>query len=807
MRRLMRRLSRVSWIGSAITAGSIGITIAQTAPPPDGGVPVEALLNEARLGESSLSPDGRVFVYTVCDAKSRYIIPVPTHQFFTAKGTPVTVLGCGLWIVDTREAQPRKLTTGQGNSWAPSWSPDGRSLAFYSDQDGVARVWIWSRNGRQFRRVSDAAIHPKFSNGGPATAWTPDSAQIIVSLVPGDLGLEAATTSHGKMPTFGNNWKYPGSTVRVLHANRPGSAEAVNGRVSALRDTRDPELDFELAYINVASGAVARLGRMVGDPEGRGAYFPSPDREQIAVVVPAATTNDSWNNLWRLDIITRSGNRSTIVPDTENLGSVSWSPNGRYVAVASGRYEVGIATVQIQFVRLADGVVVRSKELTRAVYLPYEGTWDSRSENFYCPIDLYTGALLPRQIIEGVRAADGEVRRYPFDAYLPAGFIRRKGSTMSWWRNGRGFILSAMDSLSKDAVLLQFDPASGRSTVLRRTPEAYKRLIDGTQIWDVSADGRVLVIPIQSSDRSADYYVFDRALTHPHRLTDINPELSKVGFGKTRLIQWQLPDGTPLAGTLLLPSNYVPGRRYPAIIEFYPGADYSYSLHFFGGSSFGGKDNLEAFATRGYAVLRAQTVVLPDGKVAQGIADGVVSAANKLIELGIADPGGLGVMGGSFGGYGVMVAITRSSLFKAAVVIDGPADLPAIYGALENDAGGGSAVASGVLRSAFKLGGTLWEKPDYYIQNSPVFSLDKVQAAVLVVHGAEDDRVPVAQGREIYADLSMLGKEVELRQYDGEGHAIFGFSNQADMIYSAIRWFDDHLRGAQQSKIASIERQ
>ena len=113
---------------------------------------------------------------------------------------------------------------------------------------------------------------------------------------------------------------------------------------------------------------------------------------------------------------------------------------------------------------------------------------------------------------------------------------------------------------------------------------------------------------------------------------------------------------------------------------------------------------------------------------------------------------------------------------------------------MENDENGGEAVSAGIIEEAFKLGGDLWRKPDWYVANSPVFRLNNVKTAVLILHGSQDFRVPVEQGRETYVDLSLLGQDVELRQYDGEGHGNIGLANQADTAYAMLQWFDQHLK-------------
>jgi dipeptidyl aminopeptidase/acylaminoacyl peptidase len=184
---------------------------------------------------------------------------------------------------------------------------------------------------------------------------------------------------------------------------------------------------------------------------------------------------------------------------------------------------------------------------------------------------------------------------------------------LPWSRGENRLIFTARNRQSKDAALIGFNPRDGKFSVLQEASEVHEALIDGGALHDVSVDGRVLVMPMQSFNRPTDYPVFKDSPTHPRRLTDTNPELSAVSFGPARVIHWSLPDGTVRSGSLLLPPDYSPGTRYPAIITFCPGVDFSSLLNCFGGSPFGGLSNFEVFATRGYAVLQAQSVVLPDG--------------------------------------------------------------------------------------------------------------------------------------------------------------------------------------------------
>lgn len=759
-------------------------------PALDGGLSIEALLNAPILGHTSLSPDGRHFVYTVCDAERQQGLRKPPHERYTESGVPWEAVGCTLWIAATRAGTPPRQLTGAENSWAPVWSPDGRRLAFYSDRDGRARLWAWNLTDAQFSRVSEEIVH-----SGNVAVWTLDSARLIVPLVPESLGFEAVTTSRGKTQDLSRVWRYQGATVRVFHANAPGSTQARTGVTLQQREGRDVQDDFDLAYVELATGRAKRVAYVLGSHYSD--YVVSPDRRQIALNVEVGQTKNSWNIVQQVELVAQDGTRKTVLPDTVNVRDLAWSPDGRYLAAVAKPFEAALPRFQVHFIRIADGAHTQSEVQTRVIAGSYG--WDEQGENLYFPATIQSADLaLERTVVERVHAADGAIQLYPIEGYRPRGIVRRQGSGAVWRRGESTLIFVGINQRTKDAALLGFNGASGEMTVLREAPEALKSLISGGQLSDVSADGKVFVAPKEASDQPVDYYVFEGSLKSARRLTDLNPQLSNQTFGKIQAVHWQGPEGKTLGGALLLPSNYVPGRRYPTIFETYPQSsgmgDRADALNFFGASGFGGMDNFEFLATRGYAVLRTQSVVLPDGKVAQGIADSLVSAAQKLIELGVADPEALGITGQSFGGYATLATITRSAMFKAAVVRAGPANLPGMAGALENDASGGSVIGAGILQSGFKLEETLWQNPQRYVQNSPIFALHKVNSAVLILHGTDDDRVPVTQGREVYAGLNLLGLEVELRQYDGERHGSSAFANKADQVYSMIRWFDAHLK-------------
>jgi dipeptidyl aminopeptidase/acylaminoacyl peptidase len=95
-----------------------------------------------------------------------------------------------------------------------------------------------------------------------------------------------------------------------------------------------------------------------------------------------------------------------------------------------------------------------------------------------------------------------------------------------------------------------------------------------------------------------------------------------------------------------------------------------------------------------------------------------------------------------------------------------------------------------------RTGGSLWEKRDKFIENSPIFFFDKVQTPVLIIQGTADRQAHTARSDEVFVSLRFLGKEVEYARYTGESHGVadWSFANQVDYLNRVIRWFDRWLK-------------
>lgn len=208
--------------------------------------------------------------------------------------------------------------------------------------------------------------------------------------------------------------------------------------------------------------------------------------------------------------------------------------------------------------------------------------------------------------------------------------------------------------------------------------------------------------------------------------------------------------------------------------------------------------NMQLLSSRGYAVL------LPDAPLAVGtpmqdLAKTVLPAVDKTVEMGIADTERLGVMGISYGGYSTLALLVQTTRFKTAVMDVGVGNLSSSYGVMLKN--GMPFGVSWAEEGQGRMGGPPWQFPERYVQNSPLFYLDKVQTPLLINQGGMD--VSPFQSDEIFVGLRRLGKKVVYVRYENEGHGIEHYSNRIDYWNRVIEWFQSYLGPTRQTQSSS----
>lgn len=290
----------------------------------------------------------------------------------------------------------------------------------------------------------------------------------------------------------------------------------------------------------------------------------------------------------------------------------------------------------------------------------------------------------------------------------------------------------------------------------------------------------------------------------PRDLLSINRHLAAVDWGRTMLVDYRGADGQALKAALILPPGYRPGRRYPVIAWVYPGYRVSGLDDYFLDPYLGGIYNLRLYAARGYVVAIPSVPVRREGPridLLRDVPNGVLPALDRLVELGIADPARLGVMGQSFGGYGVYSLVAQTRRFNAAVAMAGFTDFTSFYTQFDGAARGYPGIEheksynwSLIESRPMALGVPPYEDHDLYWRNSPLALVDRVETPLLLIHGEQDARAPMAQAESFFYSLYRQGRTARLLRYWGENHGLSQSpANVRSVFDETVRWFDTYL--------------
>ncbi|WEK43191.1 MAG: prolyl oligopeptidase family serine peptidase [Candidatus Sphingomonas colombiensis] len=291
-------------------------------------------------------------------------------------------------------------------------------------------------------------------------------------------------------------------------------------------------------------------------------------------------------------------------------------------------------------------------------------------------------------------------------------------------------------------------------------------------------------------------------------LLALDAHLAHVNWGETRLIDYQDSAGTPLKAAVILPPDYRAGQRYPTLLWVYQGyrvqgleGDYSTDPFM------PGLYNLYLYAAKGYVILMPSMPFQQGGasslEAQAAMLPSVTPAIDRLVELGIADPARLGVMGQSRGGYSVYSLVTRTSRFKAAVAMAGISNLSTFYQLFDPTAYGYPGIEheksdNWVIIRQFNLDAPPTGDEARYARNSPINFAGRVTTPLLMVHGSADTRGSGAEAEEFFYALYDQGKTARLLRYGGESHSLAQSpANIRDIFSEMIAWFDRYVKDAE----------
>ena len=552
-------------------------------------------------------------------------------------------------------------------------------------------------------------------------------------------------------------------------------------------------------YVMRADGGEA--ARLTDSREYVSSYSWSPDNTRIAYVTTDARSAAEEANLkkrddervfegdfryahaWVIDVTTKTATRISEGTNYTVAGAPSWAPDGKRFVFGAG------ATPMLRDNRrdiyLANIDTKQIEKLSTNFGSDTSPRWSPDGQSIAWTSEPYTGPPLPDGTAPGVTMQSklmlyDVAARSVKDVSSPA-FDTDAGNPV-WTAEGNRVMFVAGKRAYSEAFA--YDLTSGRYTQL-----SSKRTMQGASI---SKDGRTIALTMDAPDSASEVYVTDPAFQTFRKLTTTNPQLAEMAQGDTEVVTWKGADGMEVEGVLLKPVGFQANRKYPTLVVAHGGPAGAYV----NGFRLGGLEGGQVWANKGWAVFYPN----PRGSTNYGekflqhnVNDwgggdfkDIMTGVDALVARGIADPDKLAHIGWSYGGYMTAWVITQTTRFKAAMVGAGLTNMWSMYGT--ND-------IPSVLISYF--GGIPNAKTlPLYLDRSAMSHIDKVTTPTLILHGAQDERVPVGQAQELYRGLKDRGKATELVFYPREGHGFTEYYHQKDRMQRIYDWVTKYTLGA-----------
>jgi dipeptidyl aminopeptidase/acylaminoacyl peptidase len=636
-----------------------------------------------------------------------------------------------------------------------AWSRDGSRLALLTSAEGddglpVTRAWVWDANGR---RISEVPRRPGAAIAANSEmTWLPDGSKLLVALRdPGD--------DRNAQASFKKLVEGP----VVVHTSKDAFLDWDQLRRSDRTRTLaelDPRTGDARAILPATKLTDYRLSR-----DGSFVAFREDATEKTDYDVISGTNSHLK--------VTRAGTTKTLL-DAKTLKTTNprWSDDGTMFAYAE-RGEVFVQGVNDEKPR---SLTPKSeKPAASAVSSATSSTPTEEAESFSAGAfsrDNSKIVLTSRKGWYVAAVADG-ARERVFTLDDKKEENNPRVSILGWTPSGDALLVNFSEPNQWDRGVMRLDLKSKQLMPLVKDRNLYQNI-------RFARDGNVVVYSMSDGDQPADLYVADAGFRHPRRLTTLNPWIAGKTLPASELVAYRDADGKTLYGVLRYPANYQKGQKYPTVFEIYE--------TFFEN----GFNSRAAFLTsHGYAVFHP-SVNLVVGRPGESWAKGVTAAANRLIDMGIADPDRLGVHGTSYGGYATVLLLTETDRFKAAINISGKVNMISFY---TDSPRLGVRNTHAPEKSQDRIGGTLWEYPERYLEHSAIMRADRIKTPLLNITGDQDPNVPGSQSREIYYALRRLGREVEWVRYVNGGHRPpNSVSESIDFENRILGWYDKYLK-------------
>ena len=662
-------------------------------------------------------------------------------------------------VIETATGKSRAIFPDKRNVKSLAWSPDGSRLAMLVVHNEAFEPVIWERSTGRVTTVQAPAGSYVAENTD--VRWTNDGASVVFAL-------------------HSDAWKRSIRERFDRYTKGPVFVQSSNDPFLAWDDLRRSASRRSVVAYDVATRKTREL-----IPEGMIASYTLVARDSVIVYSEDITTKTDYDVIFGTEnrLVARGQGTSTprtILPSLKST-TVIWTEDGhRFSYGKEGRVFIGSP----------------SDSGGRQIAGPPAGQRDSstsdtsaaakerRARERFTPVRFNAdGSLLLVSNRQGLWVADvaSGMKELMLEIAPDSSTEGPRLTAIGWSPDSRYVYLTSASRTAWERGVSRFD----------RTSKRLEDLVKDTRLYSnfrLSKDGSVAVLSVSDGNRPSDIYVSDASLRGMRRLTDGNPWLKDRQIGSTELLSYLDADGHRKFGVVYYPAGYTKGQRYPTVFNVYE--------DFFDDTFDATSDVLTG---AGYVVVKP-SVDFDIGYPGEAWVKGVTSAANKLIEMGIADSSKLGVHGTSYGGYATNLLITQTNRFKAAINISGKVDIISFY---TDSPRLGVRNVHAAEKSQDRLGATLWQQPQKYVAHSAIMFADRITTPLLLMTGNEDSNVPANNTREMFYALRRLGKTVEWVNYMNSGHGTPGTTVEdfTDFHRRMLAWYDKYLKSDSARKV------
>ena len=728
------------------------------------------------VSEYNFAKDGKTFVYTVSSRKEE------TNGIFS--------------LIPGAEAAPTALLAGKGKYERLTWDFGQKQLAFLSDRDDAGakpakfKAYLWDRSANVpviAVATGMPGLRPDWglSEVGPL-GFSRDGSKLYVNCAPLSM-LTASVTASTTSPGGGESTTAPPGEEKLLADLWHWKDDYIQP-MQKVRATQERNRTYR-AVLNIADKKFVQLAdasmiTVTTSDDGRLA-FGNDDREYRHMVDYDGTYSD----VYLVD--TNTGARKLVMKKVHGGGGgrgggggMQWSPDGSRILAFKDKDWYSIEAPNGNMVNLTAklGSNFLNEDHDTPDTPPAYGTagWMKNSKEVLI-YDRYDVWAVNVDGSGGRKITDGRAASLQ---YRVARLDRTDDGEDRGIDPAKPLTFRVENLTTRETGVYSLDDfAKGR-------PEKKIMTAKNLTLLGKAKDADVIMLTATTFNDPPDLQTTDFSFEELRRVSYANPQKAGMNWGTGELVPYRNMDGVELQSAVYKPENFDPRKKYPLMVYIYERL--SQNVNNFVRPAPGTSVNMAYYVSNGYIVITPD-IVYTTGHPGQSALKCVLPAVQSIVDKGFIDRDRIGIQGHSWGGYQIAYMLTQTNVFRAAEAGAPVVDMISAYDGIRW--GTGLPRQFQYEKTQSRIGGTPWEYPLRFIENSSIFMADRVTTPLLILQNDGDDAVPWYQGIEMFLALRRLGKEVYLFDYNGEPHGLRKRSAQKDYTVRMQQYFDHYLKG------------